>query len=573
MHLDPDFDLNFDVVIVGGGSAGCVLAARLSEDANRQVLLIEAGQDVTHATAPARMRSAYAGLAYFDPALSYTGIRVQFAPPHGNRAATRPLAPYAQGRVLGGGSAINGIGANRGAPADYDEWAAAGAEGWSWDHVLPFFRKLETDMTGSADLHGRDGPLPIRPVPTGWRSGFVRAGIDALARRGIGEQEDQNGAWCDGVFAQKVNLDDAHQRVPTSLGWLTPQVRRRANLTIMTGVSVSRLVHQDGGVTGVVLALDGRLIRIGAPEFIMAAGAIHTPALLMKSGIGPAAHLQERGISPWHHLPGVGRNLMEHPYAGIAFYLPRAGRMQGRDQHHIPAIWRFSSGLEGCPPGDMHLGFMGRSAWHGVGRRMGALAFWVNKSFSRGHVTLADNIEAEPLVDMRLLSDDRDRIRLREAFHRAAGLALEISATGAAGPPQPARMSDRARKYGGYTVKNRLLTGLAAALIDLSGPFAHSTFRRLTAQGPTMAELLTDEAALDTYLDDSVIGVWHASGTCRMGRADDSMAVTDNQGRVHGVPGLRICDASIFPTIPCANLNVPVIMCAERIAALMRGQI
>jgi 5-(hydroxymethyl)furfural/furfural oxidase len=560
----------FDRIIVGGGSAGCVLAARLSEDASCDVLLIESGPDLSAAHAPAQVLSAYPGYAYFDPSLTYTTLKTRMGDTRSNQPDGRPFVPYSQGRILGGSSAINGIGANRGAPSDYDEWETMGAEGWNWHAVLPFFRGLERDMDMAGPLHGSDGPLPIRRVPQTWRSGFVNAAVAALAKDGIAEKPDQNGAWEDGVFAQKVNLDDAFRRVPSSLAWLTPQVRARPNLTIMTGVAVHRLLTEGRSVVGVSARIGSGLHEIRAREVLVCAGALQTPVLLLRSGIGPSDHLKARGITPIRHLAGVGRNLMEHPYAGVAQYLPAKARMKGADTHHIPAIWRFSSGLAGCPEGDMHMGIMGRSAWHGIGRRMGVLAFWVNKSFSRGFVELDPAIDDPPVIDMRLLSDERDRTRLRHAFRRAAGLAHAITQAGAAGPPQPARMSDRARKYGAITLRNRAVTGLAGALVDLSGPFASHTMRRLTSEGPTLAELLGDDALLDAYLDQSVTGVWHASGTCRMGHAADPLAVCDNQGRVHGVPGLRIGDASLFPTIPCANLNIPVLMTAERIATLMR---
>jgi 5-(hydroxymethyl)furfural/furfural oxidase len=564
---------HFDVIIVGGGSAGCVLAARLSEKSSRNVLLIEAGQNISVANAPKQVRSAYPGLAYFDSSLTYTNLKVRMGGTKTNNPASRPFVPYSQGRVLGGGSAINGIGANRGSPEDYNEWEAMGAVGWNWDSVLPYFRKLERDLEMDGPLHGKSGPLPIRRVSSEKRSGFVTATLAALDKRGIGEKADQNGVWEDGAFAQKVNLDENFQRVPTSLGWLTADVRARPNLTILTGVSVTRLLIERGLVFGVTIKLSEKLVEVKAHEVVVAAGALQTPALLMRSGIGPSPHLQERGITTVKHLAGVGQNLMEHPYAGVMLYLPRKSRMSGNGDHHIPAIWRFSSGLVGCPAGDMHMGIMGRSAWHGIGRRIGALAFWVNKSYSRGFVELDKDIDQPPVIDMRLLSDDRDRTRLRDAFRVIAGLADDIAATGAAGSPQPARMSDRARKYGAQTIKNRIATGLAGIIVDAAGPLAPVVLRALTHEGPSLADLLRDDQKLERYLDETVTGVWHASGTCRMGHATDPMAVCDEQGRVYGIVGLRICDASLFPTIPCANLNIPVIMVAERISDMMNSEI
>ncbi|QCI66475.1 GMC family oxidoreductase [Phreatobacter stygius] len=561
-----------DVLIIGGGSAGSVLAARLSERSSRQVLLVEAGGDLVAESLPKAVASAYPGRAYFDPGLIWQGLDVTTGGTGRNDPDTRPTMPYTQARVLGGGSAINGIGANRGAPSDYDEWEAAGAAGWRWDSVLPFFRKLERDLELDGSLHGKTGPIPVRRIPKSQRSAFAADVVAELARRGIAERPDQNGVWEDGVFPLAANLDEDFRRVPTATGYLTPAVRARPNLTIMTRAEGLKLVLAGTRVTGAVIRDVAGERTITADETILACGALHSPVMLMRSGIGPGEHLAERGIKVVVARRGVGHNLMEHPSAGVAAFLrPGARQPWLTPRHHIPAIWRYSSGLAGTPAGDMHVAIVTRGSWHGMGRRMGLLYFWVNKAYGRGEVTLGDDAAGRPKVDFRMLSDERDRLRLMDAMRQAASVLQAVAAGGRIGAPLPARMSDRARRFGAPTFKNALLTGLGGLAVDGSGPFATRLFERLVGDGTRLTDLVADDGALSAYLDEVVTGVWHASGTCRMGRADDIGAVTDSQGRVHGVAGLRVCDASLFPTIPSANINLPTIMVAERIASLIDG--
>ncbi|MBM9402005.1 GMC family oxidoreductase N-terminal domain-containing protein [Gluconacetobacter azotocaptans] len=562
-----------DHLILGGGSAGCVLAARLSEDPGRQVVLVEAGRDISAGDIPPDVQSRYPGRAYLDTRNIWATLSAAMGHARSNDAP-RPTRRYEQARLLGGGSAINALMANRGAPSDYDEWAALGAEGWSWAECLPWFRAIETDRDFGGPLHGDSGPLTIRRIDDARLSPFVDRVMHTLARRGHPIGQDQNGPWRDGTYRGAIAVSDAGTRLPTSLAYLTPEVRRRPNLRILTGRAARRVLFEGRRAVGAEIpAAGGGCEVLRAREVIVASGGIHTPALLMRSGIGPAAALRPLGIDMVAERRGVGRNLMEHPSIAVATYLPRAVRERNPAEHHEQAIWRYSSGLADAPAGDMHAAILSRAGWHSVGRRVGCLFFWVNKSFSRGHVTLRSaDPSIEPEVDFRMLSDDRDLVRLKQAFRRGAEALADPYMDGYREHVFPASYSPRVARVAVPGAANAIQRGALSSLLDLAGPWRGALIDGVMAPGVTAATLMADDRALDDFVRQHVGSTWHASGTCRMGPADDPLAVTSPAGAVHGVDGLRVCDASLMPSIPCANTNIPTIMIAERIADMIRRE-
>jgi 5-(hydroxymethyl)furfural/furfural oxidase len=560
-----------DVLIIGGGSAGCVLAARLSERAGLTVALAEAGDDTPPGAVPEDIASRYPGRAYFNPRYSWPDLRVTLGAAHLNDPARRPQARYEQARIMGGGSSINGIGVNYGAPNDYDGWHAAGAEGWRWRDVEPFFRKAERDLDQPTPGHGTTGPIPVRRVPQAEWSGFTRAVGDALAAMGHARRPDQNGPWEDGVMPTSVNLDENWRRVSTATGYLDAVVRARRNLTLLPRHRACRLIMEGARVVGAELVHDGGTTALRARRTIVACGAIHTPALLMRNGIGAAAELRALGIEPVADRPGVGANLMEHPATSLSCLLTRAGRLTRRDFYHIQTMFRFSSGLDGEPGGDMHAAIASQSAWHALGHRIGSLIVWVNRSHSRGVVRLRTAApEAEPEVDFRLLSDPRDMTRMMGAFRLCAAVLAAPQLDGVRRLVFPIHLTDRLRRIARPGLRNALLLELVARYVDLTGAHGDAVLRKLAARDVDLATLLADDEALRAYLATATTGVWHASGTARMGRRDDRMAVCDPAGAVIGVEGLTVCDASLMPTIPCANLNLPIIMMAEKIADALK---
>ena len=567
-----------DYVIVGGGSAGCVLAHRLSAPRGtgpgHRVVLVEAGEDTPPDRVPDEIRDSYPMAAFFNPRFQWTGLRARLgAAPH-NAPDSPATGRYEQARVMGGGSSINAQLANRGAPSDYDEWQAMGAAGWNWDGVLPFFRRLERDMDFDGPLHGRDGPLPIRRIfPDAW-PGFARAAAAAFDAAGHARLADQNGPFEDGYFPVTIsNLYD--RRVSAAVAYLDNATRARPNLTILAGRRVQRIAFEGRRAVGVWLAgvAGGEAELVRAREVISSAGAIHSPALLLRSGVGPAAQLGGHGIDCIADVPAVGQNLCEHPSTGISAYLAPEARLPDAMRRHVHVGLRFSSGLEGCPPGDMYGIVVGKSAWHPVGRRLGSFLVWVNRAYSRGEVRLASaDWRAEPDVAFNMLSDRRDLERLKDGVRRFAGFLAAPELAGAAHDPFLSSYSEKVRSVSVVNRINALKTGVAAALMDSSASVRRALIRHVLTDGDDMAALLADDLALEAYLRRAVTGTWHASCTVRMGRSDDPTAAADAQCRVRGVTGLRVVDASAMPTTPSANTNIPTMMIAEKVAdAILAG--
>lgn len=563
----------YDTIIVGGGSAGSVMAHRLSARSANKVLLCEAGQDTPPGEEPPEIRDSYSGTAYFDPRFHWTELKVTTqVVSHNNPEQDRPpLRKYEQARVLGGGSSINGQLANRGAPTDYDEWEARGAAGWSWKDVLPYFKKVERDLDFDGPFHGKEGRIPVRRIPREHWTRHSQAVAEACKLAGYPFLPDQNGEFVEGYFPV-THSNQAEQRVSAAMGYLDGATRRRANLTISTDTHVRELLFEGTRCVGVKAQVDGREEEFRGREVVLSCGAIHSPAHLLRAGIGPVGHLKEMGIPVLMGLEGVGQRLMDHPSIALSSFIRPGARMNEHTRRHVQVGLRYSSGLPGVPRGDMFVAVLSKSAWHAVGAQIASLLTFVNKTYSEtGQVKLASrDPRAEPIVQFNLLSDRRDLDRLMSGFRRMAGLQMSAPLRAVTDKPFPASYSDRVRKIGVVNARNRILTAIAAALMDGPAALRHYMIDTFVVEGFTFEEVMFDDEALEAFVRKATIGVWHASCSCRMGRPDDPMAVVDTQGRVKGVEGLRVVDASIFPVVPCANTNFPTLMAAEKIAEAMQ---
>ncbi len=523
----------YDFIVVGSGSAGGIVAARLAEDRSCRILLVEAGprDNSVLLRIPAAMRYVYDAPKY------NWSYETEAEPFLHNRRLKQP-----RGRVLGGSSSINGQLYLRGHPLDYESWAESGASGWSYAHVLPYFKRLETRLDGASEYRGADGPVRVTTAPPGT---LARAFLEAGAQAGYRSSKDVNGFQQDGFGLLPKNTGGG-RRSSTAQGYLR---NPPGNLHIRTNCTVDRILFRGRQACGIDYTGGGERREAHARrEIVACAGAIDSPILLMKSGIGPAAHLREFGIDVIHDSPGVGENLMDHPLTSV----------QVACREPVTLFRHFN-------PVSKAVGIL---SW--VFARKGILAS--NHFDAVAFIRTASKIKY-PNLQIALfpiaVAEGSSDFVMQHSFQLQLSLQRPLS-----------RGYVRLGRANGQNASVRIRYNMLERRHDLQELKAGIALCRELLRQPALAryagdelspgEHVADERALETWLRETCYSSYHPCGTCRMGIGGS--AVVDNACRVRGVTGLRIADASIMPSIPSANLNCPTMMIGEKAADHISGK-